>query len=77
MTEIVERLTTSIPDSLTEFRFFNIQDGVDYSRHLISTTINQMKFENQFPTVGGEIDTLIITRNGAEFISKKKVRIND
>jgi len=77
VTEIVERLTTSIPDSLTEFRFFNIQDGVDYSRHLISTTINQMKFENQFPTVGGEIDTLIITRNGAEFISKKKVRIND
>ena len=25
VTEIVERLTTSIPDSLTEFRFFKIQ----------------------------------------------------
>lgn len=77
ITGIVERLLTDIPTSLTIFKYFNLQDAVDYSRHLILTTINQMKYEFEFPTVGGAIDTLVITRDKAEFIAHKSLQIKN
>ncbi|MEW4368612.1 hypothetical protein [Paenibacillus kandeliae] len=67
--EITNRLTTGTYQ--TQFRVMNIQDAIDYSRHLIRTTIEQLRFEPRFPTVGGEIDTLLIQPVGGGFIYKK------
>ena len=53
----------------------NLQDAVDYSRHLIRTTIDQMRFEPRFSTVGGPIDTLIITPHEAKFLEHKILNI--
>lgn len=69
-TEVVNRLTSS-PDYLPHFDTMNIQDAIDYSRHLIRVTIDQMRFEPRFPTVGGEIDTLLILHEGSGFVYKK------
>jgi hypothetical protein len=71
-TDVINRLLNN-PQRLPIFQAMNLQDGVDFSRHLIRTTIDQMRFEPAVPTVGGEIDTLIITNNKVEFLYKKKL----
>jgi hypothetical protein len=53
---------------------WNLQDGVDFSRHLIRTTIGQMRFEPRSASVGGHIDTVVVTPAGAEFLAQKAVR---
>lgn len=68
-TEIVSRL--AIGGLTPLFVAMNIQDAIDYSRHLIRTTIDQLRFEPRFPTVGGEIDTLLIIPEGGNFVCKK------
>lgn len=71
-TDIINRLLNN-PQRLPIFQAMNLQDGVDFSRHLIRATIDQMRFEPAVPTVGGEIDTLIITNDKIEFLYKKKL----
>jgi hypothetical protein len=71
-TDVINRLLNN-PQRLPIFQAMNLQDGVDFSRHLIRTTIDQMRFEPAVPTVGGEIDTLIITNSKTEFLNKKKL----
>lgn len=67
--EVANRLTSGL--YMPVFNFMNIQDAIDYSRHLIRTTIDQLRFEPRFATVGGEIDTLLIQPEGGIFINKK------
>lgn len=71
-TDVINRLLNN-PQRLPLFQAMNLQDGIDFSRHLIRTTIDQMRFEPAVPTVGGEIDTLIITNDKTEFLYKKKL----
>ncbi|MFT6866907.1 MAG: hypothetical protein ACJA08_001745 [Cyclobacteriaceae bacterium] len=71
-TDVINRLLNN-PQRLPIFQAMNLQDGIDFSRHLIRTTIDQMRFEPAVPTVGGEIDTLIITNDKIEFLYKKKL----
>jgi hypothetical protein len=71
-TEIIDRLMNN-QQKLPIFQAMNLQDGIDFSRHLIRATIDQMRFEPGVPTVGGEIDTLIITSGKTEFLYKKKL----
>ncbi|MDA2921387.1 hypothetical protein MYX76_18165 [Desulfobacterota bacterium AH_259_B03_O07] len=56
------------------FTVMNIQDAVDYSRHLIRSSIDQMRFEPRFPKVGGPIDTLVITTKDSRFLTRKSVQ---
>lgn len=71
-TDVINRLLNN-PKRLPIFKAMNLQDGIDFSRHLIRATIDQMRFEPAVPTVGGEIDTLIITNEGTEFLYKKEL----
>lgn len=70
-TDIVDRLLST--KQLPLFQIMNVQDAVDYSRHLIRATIDQMRFEPRFPTVGGAIDTLVIMPSGARFLTQKEL----
>lgn len=70
--EIVNRLLSQ-PQYNPLFDLFNLQDAIDFSRHLIRSTIDQLRFEPRFPTVGGEIDTLVINNEGCAFIAKKQL----
>ena len=71
-TAIVDRLLSQ-PQFNPLFNVMNLQDAVDYSRHLIRSTIDQMRFEPRFPTVGGPIDTLVVTSAGASFLICKEI----
>lgn len=49
----------------------NIQDGIDLSRFLFETTIKAYSFMNEPHTVGGNIDILVLTPGGHQWISQK------
>ena len=71
-TAIVDRLLSQAQFNPL-FDVMNLQDAVDYSRHLIRLTTEQMRFEPRVATVGGEIDTLILTPNEAKFLYCKEL----
>lgn len=71
-TAIVDRLLSQ-PQFNPPFNVMNVQDAVDYSRHLIRTTIDQMRFEPRFATVGGAIDTLVLSPADSRFLLRKEL----
>ena len=74
--DILQRL---INPSQTQpaFALFNLQDAVDITRHLVRTTMDQMRFEPRVATVGGHIDTLTITPARIRFLAKRELRISN
>ena len=69
-TDVANRLLSN-QQNMPAFPVMNLQDAVDFSRHLIRSTIDQLRFEPRFPTVGGPIDTLVVRTAGAEFLTRK------
>ncbi len=63
------------PNHLPLFAAMPLQDAVDYSVHLIRTTIDTMRFEPRFPSVGGPIDVLVVTPGGGmRWVQRKELR---
>jgi hypothetical protein len=60
-------------DYLPLFSAMPLQDAVDYAIHLIRTTIDELRFEPRFPSVGGPIDVLIITPSELRFVQRKEL----
>ena len=58
-----------------KWRAMALQEAIDFSIFAINTTINIMKFQARFKSVGGAIDILIITPHEGKFIQKKKLSI--
>jgi hypothetical protein len=63
-----------VKDHLPLFSAMPLQDAVDYAIHLIRTTIDELRFEPRFPSVGGPIDVLIITPSELRFVQRKELR---
>lgn len=55
------------------WEYMSLQDAIDFSRYAIETTVKTMQFQSVAKTVGGPIDILIITPNGARWIKHKKI----
>jgi len=51
-----------------------LQDAIDFSIYAIRTTIDTIRFQARPKNVGGPIDVLVITPEGANWIQKKKLR---
>ncbi len=51
-----------------------LQDAIDYAVHLIRTTIETMRFEPRFPSVGGPIDVLVIQPDAMRWVQRKELR---
>lgn len=71
-TTIVNRLIEK--RSLPPFASMPLQDAVDYAIHLIRTTIDTMRFEPRFPSVGGPIDVLAVAPDGVRWVQRKELR---
>jgi 20S proteasome alpha/beta subunit len=69
-TDVIDRLVSK-PEQAPMFSAMSLQDAVDYARHLIATSINQVRFEPRFASVGGAVDVLTVTSRGTKFISRK------
>ena len=53
-----------------------LQDAIDFSTYAMRTTIDTIRFQARPKNVGGPIDILIITRDGASWIQRKKLKGN-
>lgn len=51
-----------------------LQDAVDFSIYAIRTTIDTIRFQARPKNVGGPIDVLVITPDGARWILKKELK---
>ncbi len=51
-----------------------LQEAIDYAVHLIRTTIDTLRFEPRFPTVGGAIDVLAVQPDGMRWVQRKELR---
>jgi len=68
-TLITNRLIDS--DSAPIFDAMPLQDAVDYALFLMRTTVEAMRFEPRFPSVGGPLDVLVITPKAMKFVQCK------
>ncbi len=50
-----------------------IQDAIDFATYATKTTIDTMKFQARPKTVGGPIDVLLITPEGARWVRRKEI----
>jgi hypothetical protein len=66
---VVERLVNE-PDSKPDLLTMILADAVEYARHLISTTAEQMQRNSEPPGVGGHIDRLVVTLTGAYWVPR-------
>ncbi len=55
------------------FAAMPLQDAVDYAVHLIRTTIETMRFEPRFPSVGGPVDVLVVTPTELRWVRRKEL----
>ncbi len=62
------------PKYLPLFAAMPLQDAIDYAIHLIRTTIDTLRFEPRFPSVGGPIDILVVKPDGIEWVQRKELR---
>jgi hypothetical protein len=53
------------------FAAMPLQDAIDYATHLIRATIDTLRFEPRFPSVGGPIDVLVVTPDGMQWVQRK------
>lgn len=51
-----------------------LQDAIDFSIYAVRTTIDTMRFQARQKNVGGPIDVLLITPDGATWIQRKTMR---
>jgi hypothetical protein len=62
-----------VPNFPIQFRFFTLQDAIDYSLYAVKTTIDTMRFHPRPKTVGGPVDILVIKPNEAFWVKKKEL----
>lgn len=62
-----------LPNYNTSFRFFTLQDAIDYAEYAVDVTIKTMFFQDRVKTVGGPIDILAIKPTGGFWIQRKEL----
>jgi hypothetical protein len=53
-----------------------LQDAIDFCVYAIRTTIDTIRFQARHKNVGGPIDVLILTPDGATWIQRKELKMN-
>lgn len=61
------------PNYLPLFAAMPLQDAIDYAVHLIRATIDTLRFEPRYPSVGGPIDVLVIRADGLQWVQRKEL----
>lgn len=61
------------PELDIAWNLMTLQDGIDFAKYAIQTTIDTLKFQIASKTVGGPIDILVIKPNGAKWIARKEL----
>lgn len=62
-----------LPNNSIEWKYFTLQDAIDFAKYAIDVTIKTMAFQNCVKTVGGPIDILVIKQDKAFWIARKEL----
>ncbi|MBQ3552671.1 MAG: hypothetical protein IJA35_05950 [Clostridia bacterium] len=54
-----------MPGMMVNMQMMPLKDAIDFSRFLVDTTIKYQRFEQRVATCGGDIDTLVLTKDDA------------
>lgn len=61
------------PQHYVLWKYFNLQDAIDFAIYAIRTTAESMRFQSRVKTVGGPIDILVIKPEKAFWIQRKSL----
>lgn len=70
--EAINKLIRSEPATVVNFDSMPLKDAIDFSEFLVDVTIKYERFNFDIQTCGGDIDTLVLTKDSA-FWHKHKV----
>ena len=62
-----------LPNNSIEWKYFTLQDAIDFAKYAVDVTIKTMAFQNCVKTVGGPIDILVIKPDRAFWIARKEL----
>jgi hypothetical protein len=65
-----------LPYYQIQWAFFTLQDAVDFAVYAIESTIELMRFQPRPRTVGGPVDVLAITPEGARWVHRKELGVS-
>ena len=64
-----------VPSYQIQWRYFTLQDAIDYAMYAVRTTIDTMRFQPRPKTVGGPIDILVIKPYEAFWVQRKTLQV--
>lgn len=69
-----KKITNIMPHFGIPFRFFTLQDAIDFSIFAVRSTIDAIRFQPRPKTVGGPIDVLVIKPKEAFWVQRKELK---
>ena len=63
-----------LPSEEILWKYFTLQDAVDFARYAVETTIQTMRFKKVVETVGGPVDVLVITPDKTSWLQKESLQ---
>lgn len=68
-------VTNIFPHFGVPFKFFTLQDAIDFAVFAVSSTIESIRFQPRPKTVGGPIDVLVIKPDKAFWVQRKELKV--
>jgi len=69
-------VTNVFPHFGVPFKFFTLQDAIDFSVFAVRSTIEAIRFQPRPKTVGGPIDVLVIKPDKAFWVQRKELKVS-
>jgi len=71
-----KNVTNVYPHFGIPFKFFTLQDAIDFSVFAVRSTIESIRFQPRPKTVGGPIDVLVIKPEKAFWVQRKELKVS-
>ncbi len=69
-----KKVTQILPHFGIPFKFFTLQDAIDFAIFAVRSTIDAIRFQPRPKTVGGPIDVLVIKPEESFWVKRKELR---
>jgi len=69
-------VTNTFPHFGIPFKFFTLQDAIDFAVFAVRSTIEAIRLQPRPKTVGGPIDVLVIKPENAFWVQRKELSVS-
>ncbi len=74
-TKAADGTFSQLPQAQLAWQYFTLQDAVDFAVYAVRATSDTLRFLPRLKTVGGPIDVLVITPDGAHWLARKELHV--